>query len=351
MEIPLSGPAADRSGYAAHDACRDLPVNHRKALAPGRGREPLIEADNLERGRIVIGRDQGGRELKTIGRPRGVHAQQPLRRAAQGRRRHDLVPAVGEMARNRQRRLEIFRRQRILPFTSRDGRGNLDRRSPPGEYLRVLLEDSEHGLASGLLGKQRNDGGGVPELHGRTRLIAPPADRGAAPRGDGMRGPAACQGRPAASRPTSGESAAVSLLEREAAPAGVRHAPPTRSARGAPPARHGRRSPRHVRPAPCAGRRSDYPSVLKWWLFPSGHYSHDGSCSSTRRGGARPVCQTVTLTSTLAREQAHGHLLAPPWLTRERASVRSGPQDLKRGNSHEKVAINHQDLNGAYRRP
>src|SRR5205085_6764006 len=45
----------------------------------------LIEADNLERGRIVIGRDQGGRELKTIGRPKGVHAQQPLRRAAQGR--------------------------------------------------------------------------------------------------------------------------------------------------------------------------------------------------------------------------------------------------------------------------
>src|SRR5437764_9543813 len=200
MEIPLSGPAADRSGYAAHDACRDLAVNHRKSLAPGRGREPLIEADNLERGRIVIGRDQGGRELKTIGRPKGVHAQQPLPRAAQGRRRHDLVPAVGEMARDRQRRLNLFRRQRILPFTSRDGRGNLDRRSPPGEYLGVLLEDSEHGLASGLLGQQRHDGGGLPELHGRTRLIAPPADRGAAPRGDGMRGRAACQGRLAASR-------------------------------------------------------------------------------------------------------------------------------------------------------
>src|SRR5438132_3706320 len=36
----------------------------------------------------------------------------------------------------------------------------------------------------------------------RSRLIAPPADRGAVPRGDGMRGRAACQGRPAASRGT-----------------------------------------------------------------------------------------------------------------------------------------------------
>src|SRR5256884_8588967 len=141
------------------------------------------------------------------------------------------------MARDRQRRLDLFRRQRILPFTSRDGRGNLDRRCPPGEYLGVLLEDSEHGLASGLLGKQRNDGGGVPELHGRTRLIAPPADRGAAPRGDGMRGRAACQGRPAASRPTSGESAAGSLLAREAAPAGGGPGPPAPSPPGAPPAR------------------------------------------------------------------------------------------------------------------
>src|SRR5438105_15475210 len=110
------------------------------------------------------------------------------------------------MARDRQRRLNLFRRQRILPFTSRDGRGNLDRRSPPGEYLGVLLEDSEHGLASGLLGKQRNDGGGVPELHGRTRLIAPPADRRAAPRGYGMRGPPAYQPRPRAPRPKSGET-------------------------------------------------------------------------------------------------------------------------------------------------
>lgn len=131
--------ARSHTAFRVNELRATLRLDHSESLAPRGGRKSSIEADNLERRRIVIGSDQHRRQLEAICRSKRMRAQQPLRCATHRRRWHYLVPAVGQLTRSGKGGLDLVSAQKLLAFASRQRRRNFDRCSPPRENFWVLL--------------------------------------------------------------------------------------------------------------------------------------------------------------------------------------------------------------------